>query len=130
MKRDIGLWIDHRNAVIVSVSGENEQITKIASNVEKDFQHIGSAPEVSSEDLRDRRFLDHLSKYYNEVISHIRDAESILIFGPGEAKGEFAKRLKSENLGQRIVGVETADKMNDHQIVTKVRQQFPVENLL
>ena len=58
------------------------------------------------------------------MISHIRDAESILIFGPGEAKGEFAKRLQSEDLGGRIVGVETVDKMTDGQIAARVRQHF------
>lgn len=130
MKRDIGLWIDHRNAVIVSVAGEKEQITKIASNVEEKAKYTGTAPEVPSEDLRDKRFMEHLTKYYDEVISHLRGAESILVFGPGEAKREFVKRFQNENGGGHIVGVETADKMNDHQIITKVRQQFPVENLL
>jgi hypothetical protein len=44
--------------------------------------------------------------------------------GPGEAKGELVKRLQSEHLGERIVGVEVVDKMTDHQIAARVRQQF------
>jgi len=59
------------------------------------------------------------------VIASIRDAESILIFGPGETKGELEERLKKNGLGGRIVGVETADKMTDRQIAAKVRQHFP-----
>jgi hypothetical protein len=47
----------------------------------------------------------------------------MLIFGPGEAKGELKKRLKKANLSGRIVGMETVDKMTDHQIAAKVRQQ-------
>ena len=124
MKRGMGLWIDHKKTVIVMVSGETEEITQIASNVEKHVQYSGAAQEISGEDQRDRRFSDHLSKYYDEVISRVRDAESILILGPGEAKGEFVKRLQSENLGGRIVGVETVDKMTDRQIAARVRQQF------
>jgi hypothetical protein len=58
------------------------------------------------------------------VISYIRDAESILLFGPGEAKGELEKRLASQGLGGRIVGVETADKMTAGEISAKVRQHF------
>ena len=54
----------------------------------------------------------------------IRDADSIWIFGPGEAKVELEKRLKQEDLGGRIVGVETVDKMTDHQIAAKVRDHF------
>ena len=124
MKRKVGLWIDHRKTVIVTLSGETEEIMQIASNIDKHVRYSGGAEEISIEDQRDRRFLDHLSKYYDEVISHIRDAESILIFGPGEAKGEFAKRLQSEDLGGRIVGVETVDKMTDGQIAARVRQHF------
>jgi hypothetical protein len=44
--------------------------------------------------------------------------------GPGEAKGELKKRLKSQELGGRIVGIETVDKMTDRQIAARVRQRF------
>jgi stalled ribosome rescue protein Dom34 len=79
-----------------------------------------------AEDMRDRRFTNRLNKYYDEVIASIREADSILIFGPGEAKGELEKRLQSEGLKGRIVGIETVDKMTDRQIAAKVRQRFPV----
>lgn len=59
------------------------------------------------------------------LIASIRDAESILIFGPGEAKGELKKRLEKNDLGRYIVGIETMDKMTDHQIAAKVRERFP-----
>ena len=124
MNKQVGLWIDHRKTVIVTVSGETEETTEITSNMEKHVRYSGAAREVSAEDQRDRRFSDHLSKYYDGVISHIRDAESILILGPGEAKGEFVKRLESADLGGRVVGVETVDKMTDRQIAARVRQQF------
>jgi hypothetical protein len=57
-------------------------------------------------------------------IACIRDAESILIFGPGEAKVELKERLEGSNLGGRVVGIETAEKMTDRQIAAKVRQHF------
>ena len=124
MKRKVGLWIDHKKTVIVMLSGETEEITQIASGIDKHVRYSGEAEDISGEDHRDRQFLDHLSKYYDEVISHIRDAESILILGPGEAKGEFFKRLQSKGLGGRIVGVGIVDKMTDRQIVARVRQHF------
>jgi len=39
-------------------------------------------------------------------------------------QGELKKRLKKNNISGRIVGVETIDKMTDHQIAAKVRQHF------
>ena len=128
MKKEVGLWIDHRKAVIVVVTGSWEEIKRIKSNIEKRVRYSGGSRSNGSqqepEDQRDRRFADHLNKYYDEVISCIRDAESILLFGPGEAKVEIQKRLVSEYLGGRIVGIETIDKMTDPQIAAKVRKHF------
>jgi hypothetical protein len=58
------------------------------------------------------------------VIASIRDAESILIFGPGEAKGELKERLEKHGLRERIVAIETIDRMTDRQIASKVRRYF------
>lgn len=49
----------------------------------------------------------------------------ILIFGPGEAKEELDKRLESEGLKERVLAVETVDKMSDRQIAAKVRKSIP-----
>jgi hypothetical protein len=124
VKKQVGLWIDHRRTVVVTLSGDTEQTTQIASGVEKHVPHAGRAQGATPEDQVDRRFLDHLRVYYDGVIANLRDAESILIMGPGEARGELVKRLQSEKLGERIVGVEAADKMTDHQIAARVRRQF------
>jgi len=124
MKRKIGLWIDHRKAVIVTITSDLEEIKSITSDVEKYVRFSGGAQKDSEEDQRDRRFTGHLNKFYDEVISFIRDAESILIVGPGEAKVEFKKRLESETQIGRVVGLETADKMTDSQIAAKVREHF------
>jgi hypothetical protein len=96
--------------------------------MEKHVRYSGAAQEDSAEDQRDKRFAGHLNKYYDHVISCIRDAESILIFGPGEAKAELEKRLERESLSGRVVGVETVDKMTDRQIAARVREHFPEQS--
>ena len=88
-------------------------------------RYSGAAQEDSAEDQRDTRFTSHLNKYYDHVISCIRHAESILIFGPGEAKVELEKRLERESLSGRVVGIETVDKMTNRQIAARVRLRFP-----
>ena len=124
MKKEVGLWIDHRKAVVVTVIGETEEITQIASNMEKRVRYSGAAQEVPGEDQRDRQYMVHLSKYYDGVILQVRDAKSVLIMGPGEAKGEFVKQLRNEGFAGRIAAVETVDKMTDRQIAARVRQHF------
>ena len=126
MKKQIGLWIDHRKAIIVIITEEGEEIKKIASNMEKHirFTNGNGSEEGSSEDVRDRQFGNHLNSYYDQVIAEIRGAESIRVFGPGEAKGELAKRLEHEGLKERVLAIETVDKMSDRQILAKVREHF------
>jgi stalled ribosome rescue protein Dom34 len=126
MKNAAGMWIDHRKAVIVVVSDQGEETKQIESDMEKHVRFSGGSrsEQGGGEDQQDRQFTGHLNAYYDEVIAHLRDAESILIFGPGEAKGELEKRLASKGLSGRVVGIETVDKMTDRQIAAKVRQHF------
>jgi len=79
------------------------------------------AQRVRADDTHEREFTGHLNQYYAEVIAAIRDAESILIFGPGEARGELKKRLDHAKLGGHIIAMETVDKMTDRQVAAKVR---------
>jgi hypothetical protein len=127
MKKQVGLWIDHRKAVVVLVTDEGEEIKKIVSDMEKHVRFTGGtgSEDGSSEDVRDRQFGNHLNAYYDRVIAVIRDADSIQIFGPGEAKGELEKRLERDGLKARVLAVETVDKMTDNQISAKVRERFP-----
>jgi hypothetical protein len=126
MKRQAGLWIDHREAFVVLIGDGAEKTERIESGMEKHVRFSGrsAADQGSADDQRDRQFASHLNRFYDEVISYVRDAESILLFGPGEAKRELEKRLANAGLGGRIVGIETVDKMTDHQIAAKVRQHF------
>ena len=132
MGTKVGLWIDHRKAMIVAVTDKGEEIRMIISKVEKQLRRSGDSPlkgpyetlQVPADDSRQKTFTGHINIYYDAVIAAMRDAESILIFGPGEAKGELRKRLERNNLGGRIIGMETVDKMTDRQIAAKVRQYF------
>lgn len=133
MTKEVGLWVDHRKAVIVTIENGVEMTQEITSNMEKHVRFSSgtqskdsSQPNGStSEDVRDRQFGDHLDSYYDEIISMIHTADAIWVFGPGEAKGELEQRLKNAGLGERIVGIETVDKMTDRQIAAKIRDSYP-----
>lgn len=122
MKTGVGLWIDHKRAVIVFVTGKDTETRLISSNIEKHHRQSGVA--TPADDVRQRELTGHLNDFYDEVVSNIREVEFILILGPGEAKGELKKRLEKDNLSRRIVGLETSDKMTDKQIVAVVRGHF------
>ncbi len=132
MTKQIGLWIDHKRAVILTMSERGEALQKIESGIERHLSLRGasrqrtpySAQYQKGDDQLDKQFNGLLKKYYGEVMTYLRDADAILIFGPGEAKAELQKRLTQRKAPLHIIGVESADKMTDRQIAAKVRRSF------
>lgn len=128
MKIKAGIWIDHRQAVIVLVKGEEKEIIKVQSNVEKHLSRKQGARAggpyerrlIPADDMQERGFKEHLVRYYDQVISNVQTAEALFIFGPSEAKNELKKRIEEKKVKIKILGVEAADKMTDGQIVAKV----------
>lgn len=130
MDKKVGLWIDHNKAVIVSISNSGEERRIITSNMEHFVRYSNNVPgDGSTEDIRDRRYWNHLGEYYDKVIVQIGEAKSIQIFGPGEAKYELKKRLENEGMLENIVSVDDAGKLTNHQIAIRVRERFPARSL-
>ncbi len=131
MTRSVGLWIDHKNAVIVSVDEHGEIVRKLESGA-KHHEYRGaprpktkySAQYNQGDDQLDNQYLLQLNKYYEQVIGLLRNAAHILIFGPGEAKVELRNRLGRHKDAARSLELEPADRMTDRQIVARVRKYF------
>ena len=129
MHKRVGLWIDRKKAVIVSIADNTEAKRIITSDMENYVLYSTIVPgDGSPENIRDRRFWNHLGEYYDKIIAHISDATEIQIFGPEIAKYELQKHLEEEGLSEHIVGMEDADKLTDLQIATKVQKRFPTRS--
>lgn len=132
MAINAGVWIDHHRAVVVLMTDTGEEIKQIKSNADRPFASAGGRgskkPERPQgfvpEDKQERKFMSQLDTFYDEVLKGLRDSDSILILGPGEAKREFQKRLMSKKFPVFVADLETADKMTDRQIAASVRQHF------
>ena len=132
MKQKVGLWIDHREAVVVTLTDETDVVKRISSGVEKHPERSATAEKqrafeslkVKADDLQQNALTGHLRSYYDAVIAELVDAEQVLILGPGEAKLELKKRLVEVKLGPKLVEVETADRLTEGQLVAKVKEYF------
>jgi len=133
MDRNIGLWIDHKQAYVIS--DQDGIVEVIPSQIEPPAHYSGGTQlggkqnqKADTEFRKSDRFRLQLKKYYQQVISALKDANSILIIGPGEAKVEFEKALtKYKSLQNRVLKVETADKMTKNQMVAYVRKFYKNE---
>ena len=124
MNRMVGVWIDHKKAVIVSASEEHVTTTTLESDVAA-HPHFGGQQDGGGEKKYEERHRRSLGRYYDEVINHLGEPEALFIFGPGEAKLELQERLvRSAAPSPPVVEIETADKLTDPQIVAKVKDHF------
>lgn len=129
MDKRVGLWLDRKKAVIVSITKEGEAKRIISSDMEHYILYSTVVPgDGSPEELRDKRFWNHLNEYYDKIIMHIGDAAEIQIFGPELAKYELKRRLETEGLSERIVSVENAGQLTNIQIATRVEKRFPARS--
>lgn len=127
-----GVWVDHSQAIVVLMKDDGEEIKKISSNAHRPFASAGGPGSDQpnrrqghvSEQRQEHKFMNELNAFYDEVLTCLRGADPLLILGPGEAKGEFSKRLKFRKFPALDVELETADKLTDRQIAAHVRQYF------
>ncbi|MCW1970401.1 MAG: hypothetical protein KIH69_020005 [Anaerolineae bacterium] len=136
MKKETGLWIDHKHAVVVLQEHAPHphaevftQVKHIASNTDSHPRFKGNAAGDTEEDIRDRKYANQLNKFYDEVIDALKSSPVIYVCGPGEAKLELVKRLAHHRLADRVVGVEAADKLTEPQVVAQVHKFFSKEVL-
>jgi len=128
MNTHAGVWVDHREAIVVTLSETGEEIKHIPSAAEKHRRSGDPANgQVPPDDQLQKEFSEHLAHYYDEIISSLRNANSILIFGPGEAKGELMKRLEKHKGDQRTFAMEPSDNMTEPQLAAKVRHHFHLD---
>ena len=123
----VGLWIDHRKAVIVFVAMDGVTTVLILSRADRQPSRTDGrrspAPaghhQAPALDHRDRHFRGQLEVYYSAVIACLRPARFIMAFGPGEARGELRRRLALNKHDRRVFVFEVADKMTSRQIAAK-----------
>jgi hypothetical protein len=131
MAMKAGVWIDHKQAVVVLLTDSGQEVKKVKSGVGMPARSaVGLRPtnKFTAHDFRgkdgpERKLVGRAADFYDEVIARLRGAEAILILGPGPAKSEFIKRINSKKLGG-VLEVATAEKMTDRELAAKVSEHF------
>jgi hypothetical protein len=126
-----GVWIDHHKAVVVLLTDEGQDMVQILPD-----RHVSArspaglraknsyTPNDFVEGKLERQSMIDVNEYFDEVIACVREAQSILILGPGETKGGLRKRIANQKLKGHIAEMKTADKLTDGQIADYVRQHY------
>ena len=128
MGKFVGIWINNRKALIVSLEKGLEQHQTLESHAVRHVRLPGEPKGMSHPEKADGKYQDALRTYFNEILENIKGAKEIFICGPGMAKENLKKLLlESGESEARIVAMETADKMTDNQVIAKAKEVFAQE---
>ena len=132
MKNNLGIWIDGTKAVIVNLA--NNSVTEVLANIDSRTNHLtdrdkgdflGAGHHNGNEKTISERKKHQTGDFLNQVMSQIKGADGIYVFGPAEMKSHLKTHIElDKKLFANLKAVENADKMTDNQIVAAVKKQF------
>jgi len=126
-----GIWMDQEKAYIISIAGNQEpEIEEISSGIELRERFPGEKETatrfgehiVGEREKKQRRQEHERVRYYKNMLDHLKDAEGIFVFGPGETKHEMAKEIKkTPMLRGKLFDVENSEQLTVNQMKAKVK---------
>jgi stalled ribosome rescue protein Dom34 len=122
-KKVIGVWMDSTQAHIIatndgSASGEFGIIAEIKSGNHEDARYKNEKSDMAREH-------EDQKKFFKEIASHITDANTIFVFGPGQAQEQFHNFLDDyQNFNTKKIELGTANKLTHNEMIAKVRIHF------
>ena len=135
MKKQTGIWLDIRNAWIVNLPIEQDGqiiVEHIHSDVEEhaaientrmDTQwgpHGGN----NQKSVQERQHHEE-KHFFTKILKQIHPTtEELVVFGPSEAKLGLKNMLEAQHHMPKLMGVESADHMTEHQMEAWVRNYF------
>ena len=129
--KKVGIWIDHRRAIVVEIVDGVESRRTIESEVEPLSPPSGGkrtgtpyAPRLGVKEHGRKEHHQHqMASFYRDVASQIGRPDQLLVMGPATAKNEFAEIAQElHELAGVPLKIEPADKMTEPQIAAKVRE--------
>jgi hypothetical protein len=135
MEKQVGIWIDSKKAIIVTLDGKKEEkIVEIDSEVENRVYHnkegnkgtFSGTHHSDSETKFDNRKKEELNYYLKSVMGYIKGSDYLYVFGPGETKIKLEQLIRDEKSLEKIniKAVETSDKKTVNEIVSQVKDFY------
>ncbi|HSN47222.1 MAG TPA: hypothetical protein VLR29_00535 [Flavobacterium sp.] len=135
MEKQVGIWIDSKKAIIVTLDGQKEEkITEIDSEVENSVYHnkegnkgtFSGDHHSDSETKFDNRKKEQIDYFIKSVLFYVKGSDYLYLFGPGETKIKMEQKIRDDKSLEKInlKAVETADSMTLNEIVAQVKDFY------
>jgi len=132
-KKRTGVWLDKEKAIIVTQYNGDVSVNTLLSNVEHFHVHGGSGTRLKGgpqDVIQDSKYLEReklqLKIYFKNLALEIKDAESIVLFGPAEIKDKFNEALNTyyKDVSVKVKDVVKTDSMTKRQVQAWVKAFF------
>ena len=135
MEKQVGIWIDSKKAIIVTLDGQKEEkITEIDSEIENSVYHnkegdkgtFSGEHHSDNETKFDNRKKEQMNYFLKSVLFYIKGSDYLYLIGPGETKIKLEQKIHDDKSLEKInlKAVETADSMTLNEIVAQVRDFY------
>lgn len=129
MKNLYGVWIDHVHAYIVHANElDVVGVIKLDSGVEPHHhsgEEGGEHHTMSDQGSYNKRQANQMHAFSKEIMTHLKDASEIVVFGPSTAKHDLKNAIEAnKSLAPALTGVETSDDMTENQLAAYVKKHF------
>jgi len=133
MKKNIGIWIDTKQAVVIKLSNNTHSIKKIESHIEtrervpgesKKYGRFGNQYLTYEKNRLNRR--NEQTKYFlKSLLKEIENCESVVIFGPSNMKNNFAKEIKNNmQFSNKLAGIANSNFLTENQMIAWVKKFY------
>ena len=135
MEKQVGIWIDSKKAIIVTLDGQKEEkITEIDSEIENSVYHnkegdkgtFSGEHHSDNETKFDNRKKEQMNYFLKSVLFYIKGSDYLYLIGPGETKIKLEQKIHDDKSLEKtnLKAVETAHSMTLNEIVAQVRDFY------
>ncbi len=134
MKKNIGIWIDTKQAVIIKLlNGNQHSIKKIESNIELRERFDGETSKygrfgnqyITYEKNRLNRKNEQTNQYMKTLVKEVDNCDAIVLFGPSNMKKIFEKEIKKNlHIANKLIGVSNSGLITENQMVAWVKDYY------
>lgn len=132
MQDKVGIWVDHKKAVLVHFNASGHEIKQVKFKVGKPVSEgrvaarnksHGRLDWIAEDRLQNKAEVDRKG-YYRDIIAATNGCAELFVFGPAQAKTELKKQLLAKKVPGLILDVAAADEMTNAQIAATARAHF------
>ncbi|WP_282121963.1 hypothetical protein [Algibacter mikhailovii] len=134
----VGIWLDKKEAFLVTLGNKEISEKTIMSNIENYRIHGGSGTRFKGgpqDVVQDSKYLERekhqFRKYFETIISEIKEAQAIVLFGPAETCSKLNRFIidKHKELSDKVQDVVKMDSMTKPQVKARIKAFFKEKSL-